>query len=140
MTDASSQKCTDEKKHFNFSSAAKLPETSPIIEIYWKFFWSELPETLSFTKKAQSILLHRCGKNNVSFFHHTREITLSPESGYLWIPLGTNKAILAAAAFLMVSTNTRLESSSFFLQLFGQPSTIVFGFMPPKPAVWILVG
>jgi hypothetical protein len=47
----------------------------------------------------------------------------------------TRRAILAAAAFLMVSTKTLHESSSFLRQLLGQPRTMVFGFIPPSPAV-----
>ena len=65
-------------------------------------------------------------------------LTLSPESGNLLIPLGTKRAIFAAAVLRIVSTNTRHESSSFLRQLFGQPSTMVLGFMPPSPAVCIL--
>ena len=44
----------------------------------------------------------------------------------------------AADAYRMLSTNTRQLSSSFLRQLLGQPRMIVFGFMPPRPAVWIL--
>ena len=31
---------------------------------------------------------------------------------------------------------TLVPSSSRFLQLFGQPTTTVFGFIPPRPVVW----
>lgn len=65
-------------------------------------------------------------------------LTLSPESGNRWIPLGTKRAILAEAAFRIVSTNTRQESSLRLRQELGQPRIIVLGFIPPKPAVWIL--
>ena len=38
----------------------------------------------------------------------------------------------------MLSTKTRQLSSSFLRQLLGHPRMIVFGFIPPRPAVWIL--
>jgi hypothetical protein len=43
-----------------------------------------------------------------------------------------------AKAVKMTEFISYQESSSFFLQLFGQPKTIVLGFIPPRPAVWIL--
>ena len=39
----------------------------------------------------------------------------------------------------MVSTKTFVPSSSFLRHEFGQPTITVFGFMPPRPLVWILV-
>ena len=54
------------------------------------------------------------------------------------MPLGTRRAMWAADAYRMLSTNTRQLSSSFLRQLLGQPRIIVLGFMPPRPAVWIL--
>ena len=71
-------------------------------------------------------------------FKIIKTIVLTPESGYLCTPLGTSSAILAAAVLRIVSTNTRQDSSSRFLQALGQPRMIVFGFIPPRPAPWIL--
>jgi hypothetical protein len=45
---------------------------------------------------------------------------------------------LENAAYRMALTKTWVPSSSFFLQLLGQPTTTVFGFIPPSPLVWIL--
>ena len=82
--------------------------------------------------------MHDCDLTYAQYLDVRPPLTLSPESGYRWTPLGTSSAIFAAAALRMVSTKTRQESSSFFRQLLGHPSTIVLGFRPPKPAVCIL--
>ena len=39
----------------------------------------------------------------------------------------------------VISILTLVPSSSLFLQLFGQPTTTVFGFIPPRPVVWRVI-
>lgn len=62
--------------------------------------------------------------------------TFSVESGKKFMPLGTRRAIFAAATVLAVFRKTcQVRLSSDCLHPYGQPSITVFGFIPPKPVV-----